>query len=847
MATHNRAGEITFRQVGVRTYEVTITTYTKSDAPADRCNLIIEWGDGSSSTLYRSNGTPDRGCTYGGEPIYNLIKKNIYRGTHSYSSPGMYRLSMMDYNRNEGVKNISNSVSVPFYIESHLYVSSDSRVENSSPILLNPPTDFGCIYTPFVHSLGAYDTDGDSLSYSLVNCRGLDGSQLENTYNSTYNLDSSHISIDSLGTITWDSPNIIGEFNIAVEITEYRKDTQGKYYPIGKILRDMQIDITDCRNDPPVIDAASSYCVTAGDSITFDVEAYDINRDPITLSMIGGPLTGERPATFTTTTDSTGRINGHFFWQTECNDSRRDPYILTVKANDSPVDSYGNPLSGLSTQKVISLTVLLPAPSLIDVSPSESQNAINITWEKARCGDISHYNIYRRNSSQMIPIASCSGGLADDAPYTLVGSTSDTTFTDNAIEKRLVAGRSYCYVITAVSNDSESSPSNEMCTTIPIDRPAICGVSVLSTHHSDGTVEVKWSRAQEIDHIKYPAPYTYHLYDTNHTLLSIQKENDTTYTHSQVNTIDYLPIDYYVELHNEAGLINKSSPSTSFYLVATSADNSSLLHIEYDVPWVVDSVRYYIMGEKGEEYLASSNDGNDITRIKDLTNGEDYTFTGEVYGHYEHLGIHRPIVCLTQEVNVIPTDNEVECPPQLSITQDCSSLEPFTLHWISPTEICNAEEVDSFIIYHRNEADMPWEEVHRTTSLEYDIPPEKRYGEYMVRASDGAGNISSESNTVSVTRCVDISLPNVFTPNGDGINDFFVPLTPIEEGDFHIDIFSRWSIVVFSTSNPNIMWNGTINGNGKECSEGVYFYVYSFTPTNGTDVQKGSGYVHLFR
>ena len=132
----------------------------------------------------------------------------------------------------------------------------------------------------------------------------------------------------------------------------------------------MQIDITDCRNDPPVIDAASSYCVTAGDSITFDVEAYDINRDPITLSMIGGPLTGERPATFTTTTDSTGRINGHFFWQTECNDSRRDPYILTVKANDSPVDSYGNPLSGLSTQKVISLTVLLPAPSLIDSATS---------------------------------------------------------------------------------------------------------------------------------------------------------------------------------------------------------------------------------------------------------------------------------------------------------------------------------------------------------------------------------------------------------------------------------------------------------------------------------------------
>ena len=117
----------------------------------------------------------------------------------------------------------------------------------------------------------------------------------------------------------------------------------------------------------------------------------------------------------------------------------------------------------------------------------------------------------------------------------------------------------------------------------------------------------------------------------------------------------------------------------------------------------------------------------------------------------------------------------------------------------------------------------------------------------MVKARDSAGNTSAESNAVSVIRCENISLPNVFTPNGDGINDLFVPLTPIEEGDFHIDIFSRWGIVVFSTSNPNIMWNGTINGNGNECSEGVYFYVYSFTPIDGSQAQKGSGYVHLFR
>jgi hypothetical protein len=50
-ATHNRAGEITYRQIGPLTYEVTITTYTKADAPADRCELTLHWGDETESIL----------------------------------------------------------------------------------------------------------------------------------------------------------------------------------------------------------------------------------------------------------------------------------------------------------------------------------------------------------------------------------------------------------------------------------------------------------------------------------------------------------------------------------------------------------------------------------------------------------------------------------------------------------------------------------------------------------------------------------------------------------------------------------------------------------------------------
>ena len=70
-------------------------------------------------------------------------------------------------------------------------------------------------------------------------------------------------------------------------------------------------------------------------------------------------------------------------------------------------------------------------------------------------------------------------------------------------------------------------------------------------------------------------------------------------------------------------------------------------------------------------------------------------------------------------------------------------------------------------------------------------------------------------------------LPNVFTPNGDGFNDVFVPrdITPdlITNVDMHI--FNRWGRTVFSTTDPFINWNGRVGGTGPLCSPGTYFYV----------------------
>jgi len=76
-ATHNRAGEITYRHLGGFQYEATIITYTKAESPADRPEVGINWGDGSTDTIPRVNGNGQ------GELVAPDIKKNIYIGVQT--------------------------------------------------------------------------------------------------------------------------------------------------------------------------------------------------------------------------------------------------------------------------------------------------------------------------------------------------------------------------------------------------------------------------------------------------------------------------------------------------------------------------------------------------------------------------------------------------------------------------------------------------------------------------------------------------------------------------------------------------------------------------------------------
>jgi gliding motility-associated-like protein len=83
--------------------------------------------------------------------------------------------------------------------------------------------------------------------------------------------------------------------------------------------------------------------------------------------------------------------------------------------------------------------------------------------------------------------------------------------------------------------------------------------------------------------------------------------------------------------------------------------------------------------------------------------------------------------------------------------------------------------------------------------------------------------------------CPQIEIPNVFTPNGDGINDLFrVNLSGRALEGFKIQIYDRWGILMFSSNSINYKWDGRTTS-GQEVKDGTYFYVVEL---NGT-VYKG--------
>jgi gliding motility-associated-like protein len=115
----------------------------------------------------------------------------------------------------------------------------------------------------------------------------------------------------------------------------------------------------------------------------------------------------------------------------------------------------------------------------------------------------------------------------------------------------------------------------------------------------------------------------------------------------------------------------------------------------------------------------------------------------------------------------------------------------------------------------------------------------KEDGTYWVMAQDSLCYIY---DTIVVYPCIapyDIYVPNAFTPNNDGFNDYYHVIAN-NITDYKIFIYNRWGEEIFSSNSFLESWNGKFKG--KECPVGVYFYIIYYKPaySNSKKILKGS-------
>lgn len=846
-ATHNRAGEITFRHIEGYTYEFTITTYTYTPSFANRDYLTIEWGDNTSSTAYMAPGYPIK--------LPDNYRHNVYKAIHTFPGPGIYQILMQDPNRNLGVKNIPNSVNVVFAIKTTFIINGNIG-NNNSPVLLNPPKDKAALGHRFIHNPAAYDPDGDSLSYEISVCLEQNGKPIKNytlpPYSDTLYVD------PKTGDLIWENPIDTGKYNVAMTIYEWRNGIR-----ISSIQRDMQIEVFKTDNNPPENPESKIFCVEAGKTITFKLTTTDKDNDKIIQQLYGGPLVLQNnPATYVIESSGYGYSTLKFEWNTNCNHVRRLPYQITLKSEDINND--------ITLVDIDNYYIKVIAPPVKEVKAYPTSSDIKIEWEETECTNAIGYKIYRKIDSSFYQIDSCTNGVPLNSGFKLIGvlyGKNNTTFIDDGQIEPLLQGLTYCYVVTTFFKDgAESYPSQQVCTSLIPGIPSLLNVSVEKISDKDGEILIKWIKPINIDTLKAKGPYLIQIFRNNN--LNFPNElidsfvtnnlNDTVYLDKKLNTLSY-PYNYAVKIINdEPGnrfIIGEgyTESASSTFLELLPNDNRIEIKINKKVPWVNYFYTIYRYNNLTDNFDSIGFSGNDTYIDTGLKNGIEFCYKVKSYGWRPYENNKYYNINYSHIACAIPQDLTPPCPPQLNVISYCDSSF-ILISWTNPDNYCT-DDVVKYELYYSQTFDGEMTKLTTKynasdTTFKHIFSGEQQIaGCYYVIAIDSVGNKSEPSQKICIDDCYLYDFLNFFSPNNDNINDYFQAYNrnnAVKKID--LKIYNRWGDLVYKTVDPNFKWDGTNIITGKLVSPGVYYYVCDVYEPRliGTVVRNMVGFIHIF-
>lgn len=390
-------GNISYECIGAHTYTITLSVYTDclgADLPD---SASLDWANScggiNSGTLMmpKMAGFPmdvtssiffGASSCNGGSGTRG-VEHYLYSDTLVVSAtcPSV-NLSWLSCCRNDSLTSILAPSTTSFYLETNL--ANHPGLCNSSPSFLNYPIIASCLEIPLTYNQGAFDPDGDTLRYSLMNC-------LEDSSNSvSYIASASGVSPFGAGNMTYIDPQT-GQINYTVpaDLTSMFcvlvEEVRGGVV-IGSTLREIAIVGIDCpvNNIPTItgIDSTNSYDTTVlvGQSFCFDIHGEDLDANQ---ELFMSWYNGMAGATFSI--DTTNNPIGTFCWTPTAQDTGLHTFTVEVSDDTSPIPGVGIEQFRIQVNTALSTkqATNIPVQNQFKIYPNPAKNQIQLVFDSA--------------------------------------------------------------------------------------------------------------------------------------------------------------------------------------------------------------------------------------------------------------------------------------------------------------------------------------------------------------------------------------------------------------------------------------------------------------------------------
>ncbi len=325
-------------------------------------------------------------------------------------------------------------------------------------------------------------------------------------------------------------------------------------------------------------------------------------------------------------------------------------------------------------------------------------------------------------------------------------------------------------------------------------------------------------------------------YSGNFAVIDTAPANATVYYDTDIeNGVSYC---YYIEAVSNSGKTSTSNktckspvlPDTVKYInadYATVADYN-LVEIAFTTDTAAENVSYY-------KLLSTSDTTSSFASIAKF----DFTLNPKIY-YSEYVDIGKEIkyykLAAFNECNQIVCESNIAQNILLNVSHGEDLIHK--LNWNAYDTWLGG--IDNIEVY-KIDVDKTTEliaTIYSDVSFSNDISNflgQKVSGDfcYYVVAKEGGANPygikgESRSNIACIEEEPIVWVPNIFTPDNNGINDIFLPSVSFASlSDYSFQIYDRWGNIIFETNDPTAGWDGKIQGNNAK--EGTYVYLIKFT------------------